>query len=215
MPKKMQSKHPKNKGYYKIIIVTIAIIAIAFVLNVAPNYIKNEVADKVNLIVNNNQITTKLKNDIIINDGTVFISEDDIKTFFDNDIYYDEHYNQIVTTSDTKIAVLPIDSKNITVNGSNVNIYDACIQKDGKYYIPFSRISKLVYNIETRYVEKTNTVITISLDRELTYSNSTKNNSVKYKPTVISKTVDKIKKGENVTIIPLSKTSEQTSNARK
>lgn len=212
MPIKVQSKKQKEqKGFYKIMIVTIAILAIAFVLNIAPNYIKSKIANKVNLIVNNNQITASLKNDVLIKDGTVFISQEDIKTFFDNDIYFDDDYEQIVTTSDTKVAVLPVNSKNIIINGANVNIYDTCIRENGKYYIPFSQISKMVYNIETRYVEKTNTVIAISLDRELTYANSTKNNSVKYKPTVFSKTVDKIGKGENVIIVLDSKANSQNS----
>ena len=48
--------------------------------------------------------------------------------------------------------------------------------------------------METTYIEDTNTVVLVSLDRELTYANSSKKNSVKSKPTMFSKTVDKIEK---------------------
>lgn len=205
MPIKVQSRKQKKKNnIYKVIVVLIAILAIAFILNTAPNYIKDELADKVNLVVNNNQITASLKNDVLIKDGTVYISKEDISTFFDNDIYYDEQYDQIVTTSDTKVAVLPINSKNIIVNGAKVNIYKTVIEEDGKYYIPFSSISKVVYNIETKYVESTNTVIATSLDRKLVSANSLKDNSVKYKPTIFSKTVDKIDRGDSITLITSS-----------
>ena len=56
--------------------------------------------------------------------------------------------------------------------------------------------------METTYIEDTNTVVLVSLDRELTYANSSKKNSVKSKPTMFSKTVDKIEKGDNVTVVP-------------
>lgn len=211
MPIKVQSKKQKSKNnVYKFIIVLIAILAIAFVLNIAPNYIRDELANKVNLVINNNNITGHLKNDVLIKDNCIYVSQEDMRTFFDNDIYYDEEYKQIVTTSDTKVAVLPINAKNITINGAKVNIFDTVIKENGKYYIPFSSISKLVYNIETTYVESTNTVITVSLDRKLTYANSLKDNKIKYKPTVLSKTVDKAETGESLTIVKDSSNEEET-----
>lgn len=202
MPIKVQNKKKKNKSsIYKFIVILIAILGIAFILNIAPNYIRDELKDKVNLVVNNKQITANLKNDILIKDGNIYISEDDIRTFFDNDIYYDKDYDQIVTTSDTKVATLPINSKNIIVNGAKVKIYDTVIIENEKRYIPFLSISKIIYNIESTYIEETNTVVAVSLDRKLITADTLKKCNVKYKPTKFSKTVDKIRQGENVTIV--------------
>lgn len=194
------NKQIKEKYFYKIIVVIVAIIAVSFILNVAPNYIRDELADKVNLIINNNNVTKKLKNDVIVRDKIVYISQDDLKNFFDDEIYYDSTYNHIVTTSNTKVAVLPINESKITINDANVTIYAKTIEEKQKYYIPFSEISKSVYNVETKLIEDSNIVIATSLDRELVTANSNKNNNVKSKPNVFSRNVDKIKTGDIITI---------------
>ena len=64
--------------------------------------------------------------------------------------------------------------------------------------------------METKYIKETDTVVLISLERELTYANSNKNNSVKYKPTFFSKTVDKIGKGDTVTVVTSKESSEDS-----
>ncbi len=204
MPIKVEAKRQKQKSgisFYRYIVVLLLILAAVFILNIAPDYIRNDIKDKVNLVVNNNNVTKKLKNDIIIKDDVIYISKEDVEIYFDNEIYYDEQYNQIVTTSETKVAVMPIDSKKIKINEANINIYAPVIKENDKYYIPFSEISKNVYNIESEYVEKTNTVIAVSLDKALKQGFSSKKNDVKYKTTAFSKTVDKLNSGDMVTII--------------
>lgn len=204
MPIKVQAKRQiekKGKSFYRYIVVLFAILAAVFILNVAPDYIRNDMGDKVNLVVNNNNVTKKLKNDILIKDDVIYISEEDIETYFDNEVYFDDQYNQIVTTSETKVAVMPVDSKKIKINEANISIYAPVIKENDKYYIPFSEISKNIYNIESEYVEKSNTVIAVSLDKALKQGFSSKKNSVKYKKTAFSKTVDTLKSGDMVTII--------------
>lgn len=188
-------------GFYRFIVITLSLMLAIAILNVAPNYIKDEITDKTNLVINNSNVTKKLKNDVFIEDEVIYVSKDDIKNYFDENIYYDSKYDQIVTTSETKVAVMPIGKKQITINGATVKIYASAIKKDNNYYLPFSEISKSVYNVETEYVKSKNTVIVCSLDKELTYANSSKKNSVKYKPTLFSKTVDKIGRGDNVTVV--------------
>lgn len=200
----MARKQKEKKFYlYKIIVTALFVMAIAFILNVAPNYIRNDITDKINLVINNSNITKNLKNDVIVEDGVVYISTKDIANFFDGNIYYDNKYNQIITSSDTKLATLKIDEKKVYINGAEVDIIASAIKKEDKFYLPFSEISKSVYNVETTYIESTDTVVLVSLDRELTYANSSKNNQVKSKPTVFSRTIDKIEKGDNVTVVPV------------
>ena len=191
----------KTKRMYKFVVIILALLSIGFILSVAPNYIIDKNAKLTKFIVNNNDVTSDLKRNLIIEDNVVYVSKSDMENFFDGEITYDSKYNQIITTSDTKVAALPINEKNIQINSSNVTIYAGTIEKDNMYYLPFSEISKSVYNIETTYIPETNTVVAVSLDKKLTYANSTKNNSVKFKKTPFSKTVDKIKKGENVTVV--------------
>ena len=134
--------------------IIIAIIIIALVLIVGAiggyyvikrNYIVSNI-NQTNLIINNSNATSSLKNNVYIKDGVVYVSKPDIYNFFDNTIIYDEKYNQVVTTSSTKIASLPIDSKQIQVNSSNTTIKAGAIILDEVAYVPISELDE-VYNI--------------------------------------------------------------------
>lgn len=186
---------------YKLIVVVLFLLAILFVLKTATNYIKDEITGKTNLVINNSNTTKNLKNDVLVENGVVYVSTKDIANFFDDNIFYDNKYDQIITTSETKVATLKINEDEATINGSTVSLVAPAKKIGEQFYLPFSEISESVYNVETTYVKETNTVIIVSLDRELTYANSSKKNSVKSKPTVFSKTVDKIQKGDNVTVV--------------
>ena len=210
---KVQSKKQKSKkSFYKFIVVAFALLAVTFIFNIAPNYLKDAKINQVNLVINQNNVTARLKNRILIQDKVIYLSTQDIATYFDNDLYFDSTYQHFVTTSDTKVAVIPINAKRMTVNGANVDVYYAPLKEGDIYYLPFSEISEIVYNVEVKYVESSNTVIATSLDRELVYANSLKNNSVKYKPTNFSKTMDKIQQGDSLIIIKNSDSTKGEKN---
>ena len=195
-------KNNTKKFYiYKIIVVAIFTALIVFILNKAPNYIRNDITDKTNLVINNNNITRNLKNDVIVEDGVVYISTKDIANFFDDSIFYDNKYNQIITTSETKVATMKIDEKQVEVNGTKQDLMASAKKINENFYLPFSEISNSVYNVETTYVDTTDTVVLVSLDRELTYANSSKNNNVKYKPDIFSRNVDKVNSGDTLTVV--------------
>ena len=187
--------------------IIIAIIIIALVLIVGAiggyyvikrNYIVSKI-NQTNLIINNSNATSSLKNNVYIKDGVVYVSKPDIYNFFDNTIIYDEKYNQVVTTSSTKIASLPIDSKQIQVNSSNTTIKAGAIILDEVAYVPISELDE-VYNIKTTYVESEDLVYIDSLDREQQTATLKKDSSIKYKPTIISETLAKAKQGDTLTI---------------
>lgn len=187
--------------------IIIAIIIIALVLIVGAiggyyvikrNYILSKI-NQTNLIINNSNATSSLKNNVYIKNGVVYVSKPDIYNFFDNTIIYDEKYNQVVTTSSTKIASLPIDSKQIQVNSSNTTIKAGAIILDEVAYVPISELDE-VYNIKTTYVESEDLVYIDSLDREQQTATLKKDSSIKYKPTIISATLAKAKQGDTLTI---------------
>ena len=196
-----RKKKEKRIYIYKIIVTIILALAIMWILNIAQNYIRNEISDKTNLVINNGNVTKSLKNDVIVEDGVIYISTKDIANFFDGNITYDDKYDQIITSSDTKLATLKIGENKCTINSSDTRIIASAKKIGDQFYLPFSEISKSVYNVETKYVQETDTVVLVSLDRALTYANSSKNNSIKYEPTIFSKTVDKVEKGDTVTVV--------------
>ena len=112
-----EKKEKKKNNYIKNIIIICVIMAIAvFVLKIAPNYIVEP--NDLNLVINYSNVSKNLKGKAFIDDnGVIYLSKEDIKNFYDEYIYYDEKYNQIITSSDTKIATMIVGQKEKTVNG--------------------------------------------------------------------------------------------------
>ena len=190
----------KSKIISKLIVVAIFLGMIFLVLKFAPNYVNTDITDKTNLIINNSNVTSDLKKDVIIQDGIMYIAKEDIANFFDPYIYYDEKYNQIITTSDNQVASMVIGENLLTNNGSTVEVKGTILQKDDTYYIPFSSF-KDVYNVEINYIESSNTITVDSKDRRYVVADSTKENEVKAYPTMFSRNVDKLENQETVTVV--------------
>lgn len=190
-----------KKNIIKIVVVLVLLIIAIAILKTAPNYIRNEIKDRINLIINNSNVTTSLKNDVYIDDNNViYLSKSDIQNFFDEYIYFDEKYNYIITTGENKVASLGIDNKKIEINGKEQMIKSPAIETFDTYLIPISELQE-VYNISVEYASETNKVVIESLDREQKKLECTKNESIKYKPTIFSKTLEKIKKTEQLIVV--------------
>ena len=190
----------KSKIISKLIIVAIFLGLVFFVLKVAPNYVNDDITDRANLVINNSNVTKDLKKDVMIENGIIYISKEDIENFFDPYIYYDEKYNQIITTSEKQVASIVVGENTMENNGTTVDISGTVIEKDGTYYIPFSSL-KDVYNVEINYIDSTKTITVDSKDRKYAVADSTKNNGVKAYPTMFSRNVDTIEQGETVTVV--------------
>lgn len=200
---KREAANKKGKIIKIIVLIIVVIILMALLVWFkAPDYYVKEVKGKTNLVINNNNVTSKMKDDVYIdNKGVIYLSINDVKNYFDKYINYDESSNRLITTSDTKTATLIKDKKNIDINGATVSIASTVIEKDGKIYIPFSELAQNVYNVEIEHKESTDRVVIDSLDRELKKADSKKNVKVKYKAKKFSKTLAKVKQGEKIVVI--------------
>ncbi len=190
----------KSKIISKLIIVAIFLGIVFFVLRVAPNYVNNEITDTANLVINNSNVTKDLKKNVIIEEGIIYIAKEDIQNFFDPYIYYDEKYNQIITTSESQVASIIVGEKTMENNGSTIKVSGTVIERNDTYYIPFSSL-KDVYNVEINYIESTNTITVDSKNRKYVVADTKKDNNVKAYPTIFSRNVDSIEQGETVTVV--------------
>ena len=191
----------KSRWFRKIIIIATFMGLIAIIINIAPNYIRKENTGKINVIINNNNVTESMKFDAFVDENEiVYMATKDIANFFDEDIFYDNKYDQIITTSDTKVATLKLDEKEMYVNSTKVKIYAPAIEKEDNFYLPFSEM-KDVYNVDVNYIKESNILTIDSLDREQKKANASKNVAIKYKPTILSKTIDKVEKASSVVVI--------------
>lgn len=183
-----------NKILKKVLITVAILVIIAGIVFVISNYIKNKEKNITNLVINNNNITSKLKKSIIIEDDVIYLSKQDIQNFFDKYIYEDKENNQIITTSDKKTATIQYDQKIIEINGSKKQITATIKKVDDTIYLPISEMHD-VYDIEINYIKDSNVITMDSLDREQKKAYTSKNVSIKAKSSNFSKTVDKVKKG--------------------
>ena len=184
----------------RIVIVAIALGLMIFAIKIAPNYAKDEFANKTNLVINNNNITRNVKNDIIIEDNTIYLSTADMKNFFDEYLIIEEENQRVITTSNTKTVVIPFTGTRIYVSGSDISIGHSILNRNGTIYLPITDLTD-IYNIEIKYSADTNIVAIDSLNRKMVQALSNKSMSVKYLPTIFSKTVDKVERGDTLILV--------------
>ena len=85
---KMNKVKKEKKIYiYRLIVVAVFLAIVAFILKIAPDYARNKLDAKTNLVINNSNITARLKNDVLIEDNVVYISTKDIANYFDAHIF--------------------------------------------------------------------------------------------------------------------------------
>ena len=87
-----ENKRASKKIIIKILVVILALLFLVVAFKLAPNYEINDTyaKNKINLILNNNNVTKKLKKDLFINDkNVIYMSREDIKNYFDKYIMVD------------------------------------------------------------------------------------------------------------------------------
>ena len=84
---KKQIKELGSKGNIikRIFIVVLVLIAIILILLKAQDFMKEKTDDSISLIINNTNVTQRLKYEVKIENDDIYISMDDIKNFF---VYY-------------------------------------------------------------------------------------------------------------------------------
>lgn len=188
-PKKIKSGNILKRT----IIVVILLLLSAFILNKAKNYIIETSKNEINLIINNRNVTSNLKHQVINENGIIYVSMDDIENYFDRYIHIEDEINEIVTTYDKQIASIGFETNKLTLNGSTKKTQAHAITKEEVIYLPISEMQE-VYGIELSLTEKN--VVLDSLSRKQVKAYAKSNISVKWKADIFSKTVDKVKKGD-------------------
>ncbi len=199
-PQNVLEKGKKKKRNTIILSTIIAIILLLIIGLIANNYIIVGKNKTINLVINNRNVTENLKTGILIQEGEVYISKEDLGNFFDKYIYEDTENNQIITTYNKKIAEIGYDTNTININGSDKTTYTHAIKQNDITYLPIEEL-KEVYDIEVSYKEEPKVVIIDSLSKKQEKAVVSSNVSVKSSTKFISKTIDRVKKGQVIYII--------------
>ena len=97
----------------RCIIVFLIIIIFLILISTIINKNKNKYKELTILLNNELLETTK---EVIIEDNNIFFSKEDIKTIFDDTIYYNEAEKELITTYNTHVALLKVDEQYALIN---------------------------------------------------------------------------------------------------
>lgn len=190
----------KKKKIIRNFFTIIIILILGIIAYKANDYIIWGKNKTINLVINNNNVTSNLKKEIIVENNDIYISKQDLGNFFDKYIYEDTKNNQIITTYDTKIATISLESNEMNINGSDVTTKLKPIKRDSTIYIPIKELEN-VYGIDINYIEDSKVLVIDSVTRQQVKAIVTKSIPVKSTRKFISKTVDRIEKGSYVIVI--------------
>lgn len=180
-----------NKGYKKVVFVIVLIILFIFIIKnrmIKKNYETTQV------ILNNENISNKLENDIIFENNQIYMSYNDIKTILDKTLYTEESTGLIITTSDRKLAIINKEEQTLKINGSNVEVKNIVTQKNETLYMAISEL-KNVYNCEIEKIDETNVITIDMLNKKCIKAYAKKNIKIKEKNELLSSNIDEVKKG--------------------
>lgn len=209
------TKEQKKKRIIKIFISIIVIILIGIIAYNINNHIILDKNKNINLVINNKNVTSNLKKEIIIENDNIYLSKQDLGNFFDKYIYEDTENNNIVTTYNNKIASISLEENKININGSNKSTYAHVEKKNNIIYIPITELED-VYGIEIKYIENSKVLTIDSTSKEQKKAIITKDVAVKSSTKFVAKTIDRIKKGSYVIVVSEDKgyTKIRTENGK-
>lgn len=178
-----------------VILVLVIIALIGFGIIIAPNYKKTGYEGKTNLVINLRNVTGTMKGEVIRENNNTYMCLDDINNYYDRHIYLDNKYNYIVVAGNGHLVCFDVNSGTAEYDGKSIEA--KIIKKNNQYYVPIN-VLKDVYNINVDYKDKTNIVVIESLDRELKQSTAAVKTAIKSKPTMFSRTLEKVEKGSTL-----------------
>ncbi|MBR3132769.1 MAG: SH3 domain-containing protein [Clostridia bacterium] len=196
-------KRRKTSLYKRLFIVFLELIVVLTILRYAAYFKKENDDGKIHLVLDNVEIDN-LKNDIFVDDNNiVYLSEDDVKEYFDKSLYEEKKDNdkvKIVSTCLNKVLAIDEGENHIFINGVRVKIKGSLQKKNGEYYLPISELQS-VYNIELEFIKDSKRLDIEYLYKAKKTAQINKNTKLKYKMKNLSRSIQDLEQGETVVIV--------------
>lgn len=194
----MKVKIQKRKFIRNIIIGIIALLVVAFIINIAPGYKRNKYQDVTNLVIGDENVTERLHNPIYKNEeGVIYISQDDVKEFLDKTIYFDEENKMVIATSEVSVASMKIGEKVVNINGVDKDTLYTVTYHNNIIYIPIEEM-EIVYNLETKYLKDDDIVVIDKLNDGMIKAEAVEDTKIRFRPRGLSKKIGTLREGEVV-----------------
>ena len=193
-------KFKKDSLLRKLIIVAILLFVVYNVFNLAILFRHDKSNEMIISIQDDVGIT--LVHNPIIQDNIVYISEDDMRKYFDNEMYTEEENGKIrfVSVVQTRVLDLVENENKIQINGVEQTINGRLQKINDIYYFPLSDLEE-VYNIKVDYLKDLNrlNIERLSKEKVIGYANGKIN--IKSEKKTFSKVVEKVDRGDILTIV--------------
>ena len=187
-----------NNDIKKVFLILIYLIIVCTILVYAKNYIKD--SGKLKLLINSDDVS--LKYEAFIKNGSLYMSVDDIDNYFGAKTYSEKNKDgkdTVISMSGNKILRLIDGEKIYEINNTTQKIGNNFENRNGIYYLPVSDIMA-TYNVQIEEYDN-NTINVELLNKEKRVAKAKKRVKVKYKETIFSKNVDKVRKNEQVIVV--------------
>lgn len=143
----------------------------------------------------------KLKNRVIVDSlKNIYASYDDIKDIYDENIFFDEVNNKVITTYNKHIAILELEKNQIEINDAQTSIKGKLQYIENTLYLPISDLG-LVYDFEYSYSDESNIVILESISKNKSVGTVLKNVKLKKVDKTFPRNFVRLSKDDKVTII--------------
>ena len=190
---KLKVKNPKR------LLIFIGIIIILFLIVFASKKENIKEKDYISLIINNEDVTSKLQNEIIIKDNVQYLSLEDIKNNLNENIY--QEGDNVIAVSDRKVTYLQLNKNKLEINGSTIQIAGQMFKTEqGKIYLPISQMQNS-YDIEFLYNSEYKNIVINYFSSKLEKATLKKDSSVKEQMNNSSVTLEKLKKSDVVVFV--------------
>lgn len=194
---KMTGKKPRkftNTRLFKILRIVLIIGIIIVIANIISSLIKNRTPEDISLIIGENKV--ELKDKLLIDENdNIYISKDDVANLYDENIYYNDDEQTLITTYNKHVAKLVIGQTTMEVNSTQVAIKGTLKFEDKMLYLPLLDL-KDVYDFEYQYNKDRNVLIIDSISTEKLQAVVVKSTKIKEEPKTFSSSLEKISKSD-------------------
>lgn len=194
MKKQKKLNMAKVKMCVFIAVVLLIIVIVSVIINGNDNKYKT-----LTVLLNNEFIETM--NPVTMDDEeNIYFSKSDIALLFDENIYYNEAEEELITTFNKHVALLKLDQEYGLIDDENIKLKGTLKEENDEIYIPITDL-QIVYDLEIVYSKKSNRIIMESTTEEKKVATVERRTELKSKKGLFSEELEKLIIGDKVVIL--------------
>ena len=194
MKKQKKLNMAKVKMCVFIAVVLLIIVIVCVIINGNDNKYKT-----LTVLLNNEFIETM--NPVTMDEEeNIYFSKSDIALLFDENIYYNEAEEELITTFNKHVALLKLDQEYGLIDDENTKLKGTLKEENDEIYIPITDL-QIVYDLEIVYSKKSNRIIMESTTEEKKVAMVERRTELKSKKGLFSEKLEKLIIGDKVVIL--------------